>query len=110
MFCSRPTYGAYFGAAGGVVLLGVLGAFLGDKPARVNALKNVLTTGVNVVALVAFGLFGPVAWDAVLVIAIASLAGGYLGGRIVGRIPANVLRAAVVVYGVAAAITLLVQP
>ena len=102
-------YGAYFGAGLGVVLLGLLGVFLAERLARVNALKNVLSTVVNVVALVAFGLFGPVAWEAVLVIAAASLAGGYLGGRVAGRIPSNALRAAVVVYGVVVAVVLLVQ-
>ena len=102
-------YGAYFGAGLGVVLLGLLGVFLAERLARVNALKNVLSAVVNVVALVAFGLFGPVAWEAVLVIAVASLAGGYLGGRVAGRIPAEALRAAVVAYGVVVAGVLLVQ-
>lgn len=102
-------YGAYFGAGLGVVLLGLLGVFLAEPLARVNALKNVLSTVVNVVALVAFGLFGPVAWEAVLVIATASLAGGYLGGSVASRIPANALRAAVVAYGVVVAVILLVQ-
>lgn len=102
-------YGAYFGAGLGVVLLGLLGVFLSERLARVNALKNVLSTLVNVVALVAFGVFGPVAWEAVLVIALASLSGGYLGGRLAGRIPSTALRAAVVVYGVVVALVLLVQ-
>ena len=102
-------YGAYFGAGLGVVLLGLLGVFLAERLARVNALKNVLSTVVNVVALVAFGLFGPVAWEAVLVIAAASLTGGYVGGRVAGRIPSGALRAAVVAYGVVVAVVLLVQ-
>lgn len=102
-------YGAYFGAGLGVVLLGVLGVFLADRLARVNALKNVLSTIVNVVALVAYGLFGPVAWEAVLVVALASLAGGYVGGRVAGRIPATALRSAVVVYGVVVAVLLIIR-
>jgi len=103
------TYGAYFGAGLGVVLLGLLGVFLAERLARVNALKNVLSTVVNVVALVAFGLFGPVAWEAVLVVALTSLIGGYVGGRGAGRIPSTALRAAVVAYGVVVAIVLLVR-
>jgi uncharacterized membrane protein YfcA len=102
-------YGAYFGAGLGVVLLGLLGVFLAERLARVNAVKNVLSTVVNVVALVTFGLFGPVAWEAVGVIAVASLAGGYLGGRVAGRIPSNALRAAVVAYGVVVAVVLMVR-
>lgn len=102
-------YGAYFGAGLGVLLLGVLGVFLSDRLARVNALKNVLSLLINTVALVAFGLFGPVAWEAVAVLALASLAGGYLGARVAGRLPSSVLRAAVVTYGVVVAGVLILQ-
>jgi uncharacterized membrane protein YfcA len=102
-------YGAYFGAGLGVLLLGVLGIYLHERLARVNALKNVLSTLINAVALVAFGLFGPVAWDAVAVLALASLVGGYLGARVARRLPSAVLRAAVVTYGVVVAIILLVR-
>ena len=102
-------YGSYFGAGLGVILLGVLGVLLHERLQRVNALKNVLSLTMNAVALVAFGIFGPVAWSAVLVLAIASLAGGYLGVRAARRIPPAVLRAAVVVYGVVVAVLLLVR-
>lgn len=102
-------YGAYFGAGLGVMLLGILGVLLHDRLQRVNALKNVLSLVINAVALVAFGLFGPVAWDAVLVIALASLLGGYGGARVARRIPATVLRAAVITYGVVVAVVLLVR-
>ena len=102
-------YGAYFGAGLGVMLLGVLGVFLAEQLKVVNALKNAISVVVNAVALIAFGLFGPVAWEAVLVIALASLTGGYLGARVAGRIPSALLRAAVVVYGVVIAVVLLVR-
>ena len=102
-------YGAYFGAGLGVMLLGVLGVFLAEQLRVVNALKNVVSVVVNAVALVAFGLFGPVAWEAVVVIAVASLTGGYLGARIAGRIPSALLRAAVVAYGVVISVLLLVR-
>lgn len=100
-------YGAYFGAGLGVLLLGVLGIFLAEQLRRINALKNVLSLVINAVALVAFGVFGPVAWEAVLVIALTSLTGGYLGARVARRIPSTLLRAAVVLYGVAVSVVLL---
>lgn len=103
-------YGAYFGAGLGVMLLGVLGIALAEKLSRVNALKNVLSTVVNGVAVLAFGIFGPIAWEAVAVIAVASLAGGYAGGRLARRIPSAVLRAGVVAYGVVVAAVLIAQP
>ncbi len=102
-------YGAYFGAGLGVMLLGLLGVFLAEALRQVNALKNVLSLVINSVALVAFGLFGPVAWSAALVVAVASALGGYGGARLATRIPAPALRAAVVAYGVVVAVVLLVR-
>jgi uncharacterized membrane protein YfcA len=102
-------YGAYFGAGLGVLLLGVLGIFLAEHLRRINALKNVLSLVINAVALVAFGVFGPVAWEAVLVVATTSLAGGYLGARVARRVPAVALRTMVVLYGVVVSVILLVQ-
>lgn len=102
-------YGAYFGAGLGVLLLGLLGVFLVERLQVVNALKNVVSVVVNALAVVAFGIFGPVAWEAVLVVALASLTGGYLGGRLAGRVPSRLLRAAVVVYGVVVSVVLILR-
>ena len=106
---AAAVYGAYFGAGLGVLLLGVLGIFLAEPLRRINAMKNVQSLVINAVALVAFGVFGPVAWEAVLVIAVASLAGGFLGAKVASRIPSALLRAAVVVYGIVVSVVLLVQ-
>ena len=100
-------YGGYFGGALGVILLAVLAVFLTGHLQRINALKNVLSLLVNTVALLAFGLFGPVQWLAVAVSAPACLLGGYLGARIARRLNATVLRAVVVVFGIAVGIALL---
>ena len=65
---AAATYGGYFGGGLGVILLAVLGIFLADDLTRLNGLKNALSLVVNSVALVGFGLFGPVAWAAVAVV------------------------------------------
>ncbi len=77
-------YGGYFGAAQGVLVIGLLGSFLDDDLQRVNAAKNVLVTIVNGTAAVVFILFAQVNWLVVLLIAVGSTAGGLLGAR-VGR-------------------------
>lgn len=100
-------YGAFFGAGLGVMLLGALGVFLSDDLQRVNGLKNALSLLINTVALLAFALFGPVVWNAVAVMAVASLVGGYAGARIARRLDETVLRIAVVTFGVAVGIRLL---
>ena len=100
-------YGAYFGAGLGILLLGLLGVLLADELRRTIALKNVLSLLVNAVAVAAFALFGPVAWDAAAVVAATALLGGYLGARVAARVPAGLLRGLVVGYGVTVAVLLL---
>lgn len=100
-------YGGYFGAGLGIVLLALLGALLPDDLQRLNALKGLLSLLVAVVCAAGFALLGPVAWDAALVVGVACLPGGVAGVRVARRLPAPVLRAAVVAFGVAVAIVLL---
>jgi uncharacterized protein len=101
-------YGGYFGGALGIVLLALLGALLVDGLQRLNALKGLLSLIVGVVAAVAFALFGPVAWGAAALVAAGSLLGGRGGAGLARRLSPTVLRWAIIVYGVAAAIVLLV--
>jgi uncharacterized membrane protein YfcA len=101
-------YGGYFGAGLGIMLLAILGVFLDDDLQRLNACKGVLSLLVAVVSAVGFALFGPVAWDAVAIIGVMSLAGGATGVSVARRLPTPVLRGVVIVYGVAVAIVLLV--
>jgi uncharacterized membrane protein YfcA len=102
-------YGGYFGAGLGIMLLALLGVLLPDDLQRLNALKGVLSLIVAFVAAIAFAIFGPIAWDAALVVGVASLAGGAAGVRVARRLPAPVLRGVVVAYGVVVAIVLLVR-
>lgn len=99
-------YGGYFGGALGVLLLAVLAVFLGGDLQRVNALRAVVSLVVNTVALLAFAAFGPVEWAAVAVAAPCALLGGYLGARLVRRLPAPALRWTVVVLGVTVGVAL----
>lgn len=101
-------YGGYFGAGLGIMLLAVLGVFLEDDLQRINALKGVLSLLIAIVTVAGFALFGPIAWDAAAVVGAACLVGGAAGVRVARRLPAPVLRAVVIAYGVAVAIALLV--
>jgi hypothetical protein len=97
-------YGGYFGAGLGIVLLAVLGVLMPDDLHRLNALKGVLSLIVAIVAAVGFAVFGPIAWDAALIVGAASLVGGAAGVRVARRLPAPLLRGLVIVLGVAVAI------
>jgi hypothetical protein len=100
-------YGGYFGAAQGVLVIGLLGSFLDDDLQRINAAKNVLVTIVNATAAVVFILFADVNWIVVLLIAAGSMAGGLLGARVGRRLPPLALRILVAVIGVIAAVKLI---
>jgi uncharacterized membrane protein YfcA len=102
-------YGAYFGGGLGVILLAVLGMFLASDLQRTNALKSALTLVINLVAMIAFALFGPVQWVAVAIVAPASLVGGWAGAQVARRLPANILRATVATFGFVVAAVLLVR-
>ena len=105
LFCVA-VYVGYFGAAGGILLLVVLTAMVTEPLARTNALKNVVSGLANAVAAVAFALFGPVRWAAVLPLAAGFLIGGRIGPILVRYIPARVLRVVIGLAGVALAVKL----
>ncbi|GAA4056761.1 sulfite exporter TauE/SafE family protein [Nonomuraea soli] len=99
-------YGGYFGAAQGVLLIGILGLMLDEGLQRVNAAKNVLSLVVNFTAAVLFLIIAEIDWWAVGAIAIGSMIGGFVGAKVGRRIPAPVLRGIIVCVGLTAIIKL----
>lgn len=111
-------YGGYFGAAQGVILMGVLSLGIVDHLQRLNAVKNVLVAVVNAVAGLIFvvvaqlGLFGTdveVDWLVVAVIALGSVLGGLAGAAVGRRLAPVFLRSVIVTIGVIAILALLVS-
>jgi uncharacterized protein len=100
-------YGGYFGAAQGVLLIGLLGLFLHEDLQRINAAKNVLAALVNGMAALVFVVVADVAWAAAGLIAVGSVIGGQLGASIGRRVPSPVLRALIVLVGVIAIVKIL---
>jgi uncharacterized membrane protein YfcA len=101
-------YGGYFGAAQGVLLIGILGLGLSETMQRINATKNVLALLVNTVAAVIFMLVSDVAWDAAAIIAAGSIIGGQIGATVGRRLPSPVFRGVVAVVGIVAIVKLTV--
>ncbi|QIS01221.1 TSUP family transporter [Nocardia brasiliensis] len=102
-------YGGYFGAAQGVLLLGLLGVLVHDDIQRLNGVKNVLALLVNGVSALIFIVIAEVDWQAVGLIALGSIIGGQLGAKMGRRMPPNVLRAVIVVVGAIAVVRLLMS-
>jgi uncharacterized membrane protein YfcA len=100
-------YGGYFGAAQGVILIGLLGIAFTDTLQRLNAAKNVLAALVNGVAAVIFIASTHIAWGAAGLIAAGSILGGQLGARIGRKLPPTALRVVIVCVGIVALVKLL---
>lgn len=101
-------YGGYFGAAQGVILMGLLSSLSTEPLQRLNGYKNVLATVANLVATLVFLTFAlqHVRWGVVALIAVGSSLGGLLGAKVGRRLPPAALRAVIVVVGVVAVVKL----
>jgi uncharacterized membrane protein YfcA len=102
-------YGGYFGAAQGVILMGVLGIGIADSLQRLNGVKNVLAGLVNGVAGLIFVFVAEVDWTVVILIAAGSVVGGQLGATVGRRLSPAVLRVVVVIVGLAALASFLLK-
>ena len=92
-------YGGYFGAGIGILMLSSL-AFMGVGDIhRMNALKAILASTMNGISAVIFAAEGKVVWKYALVMAVAAIAGGYVGARVARKIPAARVRVMVIVIG-----------
>jgi hypothetical protein len=100
-------YGGYFGAAQGVLLLGLMGVAFADSMQRINATKNVLAGLVNGVAAVVFIAAGHVNWGVAGLIAAGSILGGQVGARVGRKLPPWGLRVLIICVGTAALVKLL---
>jgi uncharacterized membrane protein YfcA len=99
-------YGGYFGAAAGVMLLALLLRAGGATLAHANAGKNVILGVANSVAAVAFMIFAPVNWLAVISMGIGCLLGSRLGPVVVRHTPTGPMRLLIGVTGLALAVKL----
>jgi uncharacterized membrane protein YfcA len=107
MQVAAGAYGAYFGAGLGVMVLALLGIGTGDTIAKLNPLKSAITLIVNVIAAACFVVIAPVDWGAAAFVGPASLVGGRVGAGLAKRLPSEVIRRAVVCFGVVVALKLL---
>lgn len=99
-------YGAYFGAAVGVLLLAALAVFVVDRLQRLNALSRFLVMEVNLIAAVCFALLTPIRWEAAAVLAVTTPVGGRFGVTIARRLSDRALRVLVIALGLGASVYL----
>ena len=92
-------YGGYFGAGLGIVLLAVMALTLPYDLNVLQGLRVALSLLINVVAGVVFVVRGHLALQAVLVLLVGALVGGWLGTLLIRRVSPTAVRAMVIVIG-----------
>jgi hypothetical protein len=80
------TYGGYFGAGIGILMLASLSLMGLRDIHRMNALKTTLGALINVIAFVFFAAKGLVVWPLALLMAAGAIGGGYVGARMALRV------------------------
>jgi uncharacterized membrane protein YfcA len=96
-------YIGYFGAGGGFLVMTILALFGMEDMHRLNAMKVVAACASNFCAIVTFIVSGRILWHYCLVSMVFAAGGGYIGARFAKRMNPEVLRAVVVITGVAVA-------
>ena len=102
-------YGGYFGAGMGILMLAALGLIGMNDMLKMNGLKNLLAICINGVAAVYFMVAGAVVWRDVAIMAVTSIAGGFLGARLAVRFGKKFVRAAVVIIGLVMTVAMFVK-
>lgn len=103
------TYGGYFGAGMGILMLAALGLIGLTDIHQMNGLKNVLAVGINGIAAVYFALSGAVIWRDALILTVGTVTGALLGARLAKRLGRKFVRAFVVAIGMAMTVALLLK-
>jgi uncharacterized protein len=99
-------YGGYFGAGLGIMLLAVMAVGLPFEIHVLQGIRNFLSAIINSFAAVIFIIRGHLALDAVYMLLIGTLVGGWLGTGLIKHLSATVVRTLVIVSGTATTIYL----
>jgi uncharacterized protein len=100
-------YGGYFGAGIGILMLAALALMGLTDIHQMNGLKNLLAACINMIAAVYFIASGRVEWSYALVMMVGAIAGGYGGAGLARKLGRRFVRRAVIVIGLAMALSLL---
>ena len=93
-------YGGYFGAGLGILLLAVMAVTLPFELAELQGLRNVISLVINLCAAAVFIAHGHLAWDAIYMLLVGTLIGGWLGTLLIKRLSPQVVRVLIIATGV----------
>lgn len=104
------TYGGFFGAGIGIMMLAALGIGGFHDMHRMNRLKNFAAACINGVASATFIAGRRVDWELALLMAAASIPGGYAGAWVAQRVGQATVRRFVVFIGLVIGVYMLYRP
>lgn len=102
-------YGGFFGGGIGILMLALLAVLGMEDIHAMNALKVVLASVINGVAVVAFIIARAVLWPQAIVMIIAAIIGGYGGAYVARRLDPHIVRGFVIVVGFAMTIIFFIR-
>jgi uncharacterized membrane protein YfcA len=92
-------YGGFFGGGIGIMMLAVLALWGMENIHMMNALKTLLASCINGVAVVTFVIAGAVYWPEAVLMIVAAIVGGYGGAYYARQIDPKIVRRFVIVVG-----------
>jgi uncharacterized protein len=95
------TYGGYFGAGMGLMMLGSFALYMEGNIHELNAVKNWLGLIVNLVASIFLAIKGLVLWGPFAALTVGSLVGGFCAAKYSQRFDSEKRRLVIAAYGFA---------
>ena len=95
------TYGGYFGAGMGIMMLGSFALYMDGNIHELNAVKNWLGLIINLVASIILAIKGLVLWGPFAALSAGSLVGRFYAARWSQRVDSEKLRVVIAAYGLA---------
>lgn len=93
------TYGGYFNGGLGIILLALFGILGVPKLKTSNALKNLVSTLLTIIAVIVYAWGGAISWPEAVTMMAASMIGGYVGARFIRQVRDSYVRTAVIIIG-----------
>jgi uncharacterized protein len=94
-------YGGYFGGGIGIMMLAAFRLYGMDDIHGMNGIKTILSGSLNAIASAVFILAHKISWGPTMLMMVAAIAGGYFGPYVARRMAPWIIRAIVIMVGIA---------
>jgi uncharacterized membrane protein YfcA len=92
-----------FGSGGGTVIVPGMFFFLGVEEHKAHATAISIILPLTIVSMFIYFKHGIIVWDITLKVALGGILGGYIGARLLNRIPSHLLRKGFAIFMILAA-------